>query len=61
LKEHLATQSPGDKIKITYIRNGSVSETSAVLKNIKNTIEIIKTNANDLQNLGIKVKPLSAQ
>lgn len=61
LKEHLATQSPGEKIKITYIRNGNVSETFAILKNIKNTIEIIKSNTNDLQNLGIKVEPLSAQ
>lgn len=61
LKEHLATHGPGDKVKITYIRNGNSSETSAVLKNMKNTTEIIKKENNGIQKLGLKIQALSAQ
>jgi Do/DeqQ family serine protease len=61
LKEHLATHSPGDKVNITYIRNGSNMETFAVLKNMKNTTEILKNETTSTQQLGLKVQALSAQ
>ena len=61
LKEHLATHSPGDKINITYMRNGNSSETSAILKNMKNTTEILKNESNSIHKLGLKLVPLSAQ
>jgi len=61
LKEHLATHSPGDKITISFIRNGSLSETSAVLKNQMNTTEIVRKDQASIKFLGIKVLPLSIQ
>lgn len=61
LKEHLATHSPGDKINITYVRNGNIQETSAVLKNQANTTEIIKNVQGSIKKLGIKLVPLSSQ
>lgn len=61
LREHLATKSPGNKVTISYVREGKLSETSAILKNMKNTTEILKNDANSLDKLGIKVVPLSSR
>lgn len=61
LKEHLATHSPGDKINITYVRDGNISETSAVLKNQMNTTELVKKEQQTSQSLGLKLAPLTDQ
>ncbi len=42
LLEQLARYKPGDNISISYMRNGNVKMTSALLKNIEGTTSIIK-------------------
>ncbi len=42
LQDLVARNRPGDKIKVTYHRNGKFETTSAKLKNIDNDIKIVK-------------------
>jgi len=50
LQELVARNSPGDKISVTYVRDGKEQTVSATLKNISNSVEIVK--ANEAKTLG---------
>ena len=43
----LARHHPGDRIKITYLRDGDKKQTSVVLKNINGTTEVLKRSIVD--------------
>ncbi len=42
LQEIIATKRPGDRIQVTYKRDGKVKTTSATLKNMANNTQIVK-------------------
>lgn len=42
LQEQVAMNSPGDKIEVTFIRDGKTKTTIATLKNALNTTEVVK-------------------
>ncbi|MBV6646403.1 MAG: Do family serine endopeptidase [Cyclobacteriaceae bacterium] len=42
LQEQVALNRPGDKVSVTYIRDGKTRNTEAVLKNSYNTTEVVK-------------------
>ncbi len=50
LKEQISKYRPGDKINITYLRNGKENTVIVELKNIKGTTEVIKTDINNVAN-----------
>jgi len=52
----IAIYRPGDKIKITYKRNGAESETMVTLMNSSGTMDLVKNSAFD--KLGAVLKPL---
>lgn len=57
LQEHMARLRPGDKITITYIRNGKRNKTSATLRNNSGTTSTVSRN--DFSELGCTLTPLS--
>ncbi len=59
LAELIARQKPGDKIKISYIRNGSEQSTDAVLKNKMGTFASMKSAA--VESLGASFSNLSSE
>jgi Do/DeqQ family serine protease len=59
--EQVSKYRPGDKIKITYLRNGITIQTDAILKNKENTTDIIKLDENYFKKLGIEVETISNQ
>lgn len=61
LLEHINTHRPGDKVEIEYYRNGQIQKTNAILKNKKQTTELIQEEMIDLSNLGIEITPLTQQ
>lgn len=42
LQEIIATKRPGDRIQVTYKRDGKVKTTTAVLKNMANNTQVVK-------------------
>jgi S1-C subfamily serine protease len=44
LQELVARNSPGDKISVTYIREGKEQTVNATLKNLQNSMEIVKAD-----------------
>jgi S1-C subfamily serine protease len=61
LMEQVSKYRPGDKIRITYLRNGITIQTDAILKNKENTTDIIKLDENYFKKLGIEVETISNQ
>lgn len=61
LLEQISTHRPGEKVKIEYIRNGTIANTDAILKNELNTTEIINANETTAHKLGIKTQALTEQ
>lgn len=58
LQEQVALNRPGDKIEVTYIRDGKTRTTIATLKNANNTTQIVEaTKTYDIE--GLKVEPVS--
>lgn len=57
-KEMMARLRPGDKITITYLRDGSRSKTSATLRNNTGTTSLSRPG--DFTELGCALKPLDA-
>ncbi|MEO9474315.1 MAG: Do family serine endopeptidase [Cyclobacteriaceae bacterium] len=58
LQEQVALNSPGDKIEVTFIRNGKTRTTGAVLKNAENSTErVIAQRSIEVE--GLKVEPVS--
>jgi len=51
---------PGDKVKISYIRDGTTYETSLTLKNIDGNTTMTKADPNAFENsLGVVIEPLN--
>jgi Do/DeqQ family serine protease len=44
LQEQVALNRPGDRIKVTYVRNGKAAETYATLKNLAGTTNVVEVN-----------------
>ncbi|MBC7425678.1 MAG: PDZ domain-containing protein, partial [Bacteroidia bacterium] len=57
--EHIAYYRPGDKIKITYVRDGKEKETTLVLINQNGDFSISKSNSVSSEKLGADFSPLS--
>jgi serine protease Do len=53
----MAIYRPGDKVKITYIRNGKEMTTEVTLKNITGTTDLVKTSI--IEKLGADLETLS--
>jgi serine protease Do len=51
LQEIVATQRPGDKIKVDYVRKGDAKETTATLKNKMGDTAIVKSDENAVKNI----------
>lgn len=51
LQEIVARNRPGDKVKVTYLRNGKIKEVTAVLKNSIGNTEIVRRDDNAVRNL----------
>lgn len=51
MQEQIARYKPGDKVSITYIRNGKENTTSLTLKNKSGNYEVVKTESS-FDNLG---------
>ena len=60
LQENIAEHRPGDKIKITYFRNGKEETVSAELKNVDGTTEVV-LESKDETVFGSKLVPLTSQ
>ncbi|RMF50049.1 MAG: PDZ domain-containing protein [Bacteroidetes bacterium] len=59
LLERLAQHRPGDKVKLTYRRNGRLYETSAVLTNEDGEPTILRRQVYHSEKLGADLVPLS--
>ncbi len=59
LQEHVARYSPGNHIKVTYIRDGKEGVADIVLKNKYNTVSSVDNSKDILNDLGIKVENLN--
>ncbi len=60
LQEKVSLHRPGDKIKVTYIRNGKENTVTVVLKNIDNTTGVVLASTGEVV-LGSKVIPLTSK
>lgn len=62
LQEQVALNRPGDKIKVTYIRDGKTKTTEAILKNSSNTTEVVTVeSANRVELEGATIEPVSKE
>jgi serine protease Do len=62
LQEQVAMNSPGDKIEVTYIREGKTKTTVATLKNAMNTTAVVKAEKTKVfQVEGAILAPVSAE
>lgn len=59
LQEALATHRPGDKVKVTYLRDKKVSTVTVTLKNAQGTTEVLSKV--DQDKMGIALEELSAR
>ena len=59
LQEQVAHYSPGDQIKVDYIRDGKEYSTTVTLKNKYNTTGAVDNSHDVLNDLGIKVENLT--
>jgi serine protease Do len=60
--EQIARYRPGDKVKITYLRNGKERLANVTLKNAENSTEIVKrSNAEAVTFDGARFEPVSKQ
>lgn len=62
LLEQIARYRPGDKVKVTYVRNGKERAANVTLRNAENSTEIVKrSNAEPVTFDGAKFEPVSKQ
>lgn len=59
LQEQVARYKPGDKISVSYLRNGNPVTANVQLKNLEGTTSVIKTDDNNTKLLGAQFRPLS--
>lgn len=57
LQEQVALNRPGDKVTVTYIRDGKTKTTQAKLKNLLNTTEVVTTTSS-FEIEGAKLSPV---
>ncbi len=55
----IATYRPGDKINVSYIRDGKEYKTNVTLRNSTGTLDVVKTSV--LDKLGAKLEPISKE
>lgn len=55
-EEELSYHYPGDKVNITYVRDGEVSSTALTLVNLTGTTEILKRNIISNESLGAQLE-----
>ena len=55
----IATYRPGDKVTITYVRDGKENSVNVVLRNSTGTTDVVKTSA--LDKLGAELQPISKE
>ena len=60
LQESIATNRPGDKVKVTYYRNGKLNEVMATLKNSMGTTKVV-AKSDAIEVAGAMLANLSAQ
>jgi serine protease Do len=60
LQETVAEHHPGDKIEITYFRNGKENTTSVELKNVDNTTAVVLENTGESV-FGSELVPLTSK
>ncbi|MDO5447948.1 MAG: Do family serine endopeptidase [Prevotellaceae bacterium] len=58
LQEYLFAKKPGDKVNITYIRNGKKKDATLTLKNQQGNTKVVK-GAADLDVLGAQFRPIT--
>ncbi|WP_347159623.1 Do family serine endopeptidase [Pontibacter chitinilyticus] len=62
LLEQVARYRPGDKVKVTYLRNGKEQTANVLLKNLNNSTELVKhSNAKSVTFDGAMFAPVSKQ
>lgn len=59
LQEQIAQHKPGDKVKLTYIRNKKTKTTEVTLRNSQGSTKVMKEV--DLDQLGVSLKPISQE
>ncbi|MBQ0086032.1 MAG: Do family serine endopeptidase [Prevotella sp.] len=60
LQEYLFAKKPGDKVKVTYIRNKNKKNVTMTLKNEQGNTKVVK-GAADLDVLGAQFRPVTSQ
>jgi Do/DeqQ family serine protease len=60
LQDQVGRHRPGDKVNVTYIRNGKENNVSLVLKNASGNTEIVKFEADNAMAYGARLEPVSA-
>ncbi len=55
----IATYRPGDKVPITYVRDGKETTINVVLRNVTGNTDVVKTSI--LDKLGAELKPISKE
>ena len=60
LQEQVGKQRPGDKVKITYLRNGKEATVSVTLKNVAGTTSVVPVGMGAGTIFGARFEPLSA-
>ncbi len=60
LQEQVGKHRPGDKVKITYLRNGKEAMVSVTLKNVAGTTSVVPVGMGTGTILGARFEPLSA-
>jgi len=62
LLEQIARYRPGDKVKVTYLRDGKEKTANVTLKNLNNSTELVKrSNAKSITFDGATFEPVSRQ
>ena len=57
LQEQIAQHKPGDKVKITYLRNKKEKAVNVTLRNAQGTTKVMQEV--DLDQMGVSMKPVS--
>ncbi len=60
LQDHVGRHRPGDKVSVTYIRNGKENNASLVLKNASGTTEVVKYEAGNDVVYGATLEPVDS-
>ena len=59
LQEAISTMRPGDKVKITYMRNKKKDTVTAVLRNAQGNTKVLEQM--DMDQFGAALKPLDSE